>query len=34
MENLKSLLEDYLRLAWPPFVVGIVVGALFFGWLI
>lgn len=26
MENLKSLLEDYLRLAWPPFVVGAVLG--------
>ena len=34
MENLRSVLEDYLRLAGPPFVVGMVVGAIFFGWLI
>jgi hypothetical protein len=26
MENLKSLLEDYIRLAWPPFVAGAVLG--------
>lgn len=26
MENLKSLLEDYIRLAWPPLAVGFAAG--------
>ena len=33
MENLKSLLEDYLRLAWPPFAAGIVLGFMFGAWI-
>ena len=32
MENLKSLLEDYLRLAIPPFATGIVLGFMLGAW--
>lgn len=33
MENLKSLLEDYIRLAVPPFAAGAVFGLIVGAWL-
>jgi hypothetical protein len=33
MDGLKSLIEDYLRLAWPPFVAGAILGLIIGAWL-
>lgn len=33
MENLRSLLEDYLRLAGPPFAAGLIFGFIVGAWL-
>lgn len=32
MENLKSVLEDYLRFAGPPFTAGVVIGLIIGAW--